>query len=346
MRTTAPVNTPCPMRASTFAAVLTVLMVTAAPLRAQQPVPPAAPTPGSSWNTSAPLRSTIPDQPAAKSNTTVVPKVAPVSPAVPPATAALIPAGIGQMTLTALLTEDGQRIDSGLVWRVFQERAAPDGGAKLVAESKLPVAVLRLPVGDYLVNAAFGRATITRRISVKQGEMPPERLIINAGGLRLAALVENGAAAPPNAVAFEIFSDERDQFGNRSRIVGGVRPGIILRLNSGIYNVVSTYGDANAQVRTDVTVEAGKLTETTVAHAVGKATFKLVTRAGGEALADTQWTIATPQGDIVKESAGALPTHMLTPGNYSVIARSQGRTFRRDFTLQHNDALQVEVLVQ
>ena len=65
------------------------------------------------------------------------------------------------------------------------------------AESKLPVAVLRVPVGDYLVNAAFGRATITRRISVKQGEMPPERLVINAGGLRLAALVENGAAAPP-----------------------------------------------------------------------------------------------------------------------------------------------------
>ena len=147
-------------------------------------------------------------------------------------------------------------------------------------------------------------------------------------------------------MTIEVFSDERDQFGNRNRIVGGVRPGVILRLSSGIYNVVSTYGDANAQVRADVSVEAGKLTEATVAHAVGKATFRLVTRAGGEAIADTQWVIATPQGEVVKESVGALLTHALLPGHYVVTARSQGRTFRREFTLQHNDALQVEVLVQ
>lgn len=334
---------PCPLRLLASTAALVVMLAATTPLGAQQP----APAPGNSWSTSAPLRSTIPDQPVAKSNTTVVPRAAPAdAPVAAPPAAALIPAGIGQITLTANLTEDGQRVDSGLVWRVFQERAPPDGRPKLVGESKLPTATMRLPVGDYLVNAAFGRATVTRRLSVKQGDMPPERFILNAGGLRLAALAENGAAAPPNAVVFEIFSDERDQFGNRSRIVGGIRPGIILRLNSGIYYVVSTYGDANAQVRTDVSVEAGKLTEATVAHAVGKATFKLVTRAGGEALADTQWTITTPQGDVIKESAGALPTHMLLPGNYSVIARSQGRTFRREFTLQHNDALQVEVLVQ
>lgn len=322
----------------------------AAAAYAQQPPPVAAPaSPGqsSSWSTSIPLRPTFPDQPSAPrpGNTTVLPKAVPAAPA--PATAAVpIPAGSGQITLSALLTDDGQRIDSGLVWRVFIEKAPPEGQPKLVTESRVPAPTFRLAAGDYLINAAFGRATITRRLTIKQGEMPAERFVLNAGGLKLAALVENGAPAPPAMVSFEIFSDERDQFGNRTRIVGGVRPGIILRLNSGIYYVVSTYGDANAQVRTDVSVEAGKLTEATVAHAVGKATFKLVTRAGGEALADTQWTITTPQGDVVKESAGALPTHMLAPGNYVVIARSQGRTFRRDFTLQHNDALQVEVLVR
>jgi hypothetical protein len=66
-----------------------------------------------------------------------------------------------------------------------------------------------------------------------------------------------------------------------------VRLGVILRLNSGIYHVISTYGDANAQVRTD-DGRSRQADEATVAHAVGKATFKLVMRAGGEALADTQ----------------------------------------------------------
>lgn len=228
----------------------------------------------------------------------------------------------------------------------LHREARDDGRPKLVTESRLPAPTLRLAPGDYLINVAFGRATLTRRLSVKAGDMPPEKFVLNAGGLRLAALVENGAPASAPAVAFEIYADERDQFGNRTRIVGGVKPGVILRLNSGIYHVISTYGDANAQVRADVSVEPGKLTEATVAHAVGKATFKLVMRTGGEALADTQWTIATTLGDVVKESAGALPTHMLAPGNYVVSARSQGRIFRREFTLQHNDAVQVEVLVQ
>jgi hypothetical protein len=325
-----------------LALVLPVLAVFC-PAHAQQTAPAATAAPPPAQGT--PLRSTIPDVPIPKFNTTVVPKAtapAPVPAPAPPA----IPAGMGQLSLSALMTADGQRIDSGLVWRVFLEKGGPDGRNKLVTESRAPAPTVRLAPGDYLINAAFGRAHLTRRLTVKAGEMPPERFVLNAGGLRLSALVGNGQPAPPGTVFFDVFSDERDQFGNRNRILSGAKAGVIVRLNSGIYNVVSTYGDANAILRTDVSVEAGKLTEATIAHAVGKATFKLVMRAGGEALADTQWTITTPQGDIVKESVGALPTHLLAPGNYVVNARSQGRTFRREFTLQHSEALQVEVLVQ
>lgn len=320
----------------------------AAVASAQQPAAPppaaAAPAAPSPWSTSPPLRSTIPDQPAQKGNTTIVPRAA--APAAPAPTPTPIPAGVGQITLRAALTDDSQPIDQGIVWRVYQEKGGPDGRNKLVTESRAPTPTLRLPPGEYLINAAFGRAHMTRRLSIKQGEMPAERFVLNAGGLRLAALVANGEPAPANTIMFDVFSDERDQFGNRTKILGGARPGIILRLNSGIYHVISTYGDANALVRTDVTVEAGKLTEATVAHAVGKATFKLVMRAGGEALTDTQWQITTPQGDVVKESVGALPTHMLAPGNYVVNAKSQGRVFKREFTLQHSEAIQVEVVVQ
>ena len=58
-----------------------------------------------------------------------------------------------------------------------------------------------------------------------------------------------------------------------------------------------------------MTVEAGKLTEATLSHAAAKVTFKLVARPGGDAIADTQWSLANAQGEIVKESVGALPTH-------------------------------------
>ncbi|MCK9912438.1 hypothetical protein MXD81_25005, partial [Microbacteriaceae bacterium K1510] len=83
------------------------------------------------------------------------------------------------------------------------------------------------------------------------------------------------------------------------------------------YRIVSRYGDANAKVEADVTVEAGKLTEATISHSAARVTFKLVTRIGGEALPDTQWTVQTPDGQMVLQSIGALPTHILAPGTYS-----------------------------
>jgi hypothetical protein len=251
------------------------------------------------------------------------------------------------VTLVALLTQDGQRIEQGLVWRVFQDnKGAPDGKSTLVSVHREASPVLKLPPGDYIVNAAFGRAHMTRRISVKPGVPSVESFILNAGGLRLTALVGNGEQAPPNSITYDIYSDDRDQFGNRAKMMEGAKPSLIIRLNSGIYHIVSTYGDANAVVHADVTVEAGKLTEATVAHAAAKVTFKLVTRAGGEALADTQWSIVNAQGETVKESVGALPTHMLAPGTYTVTAKSSGHAFRRDFSVQHGEIAQVEVVME
>lgn len=254
-----------------------------------------------------------------------------------------------QVTLVALLTQDGQRIESGVVWRVFQDEESTAAGThkkKLVATLRDASPVLRLPAGEYTVNAAFGRAHLTRRISIKPGVQSVEPFVLNAGGLRVAALVNDNEPAPPNSVHYEIFSDERDQFGNRTRIMDGAKTGVIIRLNSGIYHIVSTYGDANAHVSADVTVEAGKLTEAIVTHAAAKVTFKLVTRAGGEAMADTQWSILDGGGEVIKESVGALPTHVLAPGKYTVTARSGGRVFRRDFSVQSREIAEVEVVMQ
>ncbi len=138
------------------------------------------------------------------------------------------------------------------------------------------------------------------------------------------------AASPRRreAVTYAIFSDDRDQYRTANVVMGGAKPGLVIRLNAGIYHVVSTYGDANAKVEADVTVEAGKLTEAAVAHQAAKAAFKLVNRAGGEALPETHWTIQTQSGEIVKESVGALPSHLLAPGDYQIVAKSGGRLFK------------------
>lgn len=252
------------------------------------------------------------------------------------------------VTLVALLTQDGQRIDSGLVWRVYKDDQTSDAPSRniLVETSREASPVLRLEPGEYYVNAAFGRAHLTRRISVKQGVQSVEPFVLNAGGLRLKAMVNEGQAAAPTTVTFEVFSDERDQFGNRTRIVSGARPGVIIRLNSGIYRIVSTYGDANVRVSADITVEAGKLTEATITHTAARVTFKLVTHVGGEALPDTQWKVLNGAGEVVTESVGALPVHTLAPGTYTVTAQSGGQVYRRDFEVEQGQIAEVEVVMQ
>ena len=270
-------------------------------------------------------------------NTTVVPR----SPGVPKATGG----STGQLSLAAFLTDDSQALQQGLIWRVFREKGTADGKNVLVSSHRDANPTLRLEPGTYQVNVALGRANLTRKITVSADQNAQERFVLNAGGLRIIPVLAKGEAANEKDVSYDVQSDERDQHGQRVKVVTAAKAGVVLRLNAGIYSIVSTYGDANAVGRADVTVEAGKLTEVTLAHAAAKVTFKLVTRRGGDAIADTQWSLATGQGEAVRESFGALPTHFLAPGAYVVSAKHAGRVYRRDFNVKSGDTAFVEVVI-
>jgi hypothetical protein len=284
----------------------------------------------SGWQVEAPAPG---GQPA---NTTVVPR----TPGVPKS------GGVqGQLSLAAFLTEESQPIQQGLVWRVFREKSTPDGKNVLVSTHREANPTVRLDAGTYQINVALGRANLTRKIVVAAEQATLERFVLNAGGLRVIPVLAKGEPTNDRVVSYEVQSDERDSHGQRIKVVTAAKVGVVLRLNAGIYSIVSTYGDANAVARADVTVEAGKLSEVTLAHAAAAVRFKLVTRSGGEAIADTQWTVTNVQGQTVKESSGALPTHFLAPGRYAVRARHSGREYTRDFSIKAGDNTLVEVIM-
>lgn len=270
--------------------------------------------------------------------TTVVPRVEATTP--------------GEVRMSAYLTDEGQPLASGLVWRVFQEPDSPpaagaaSGQPRLIETRREAAPVLRLPPGRYIVVVAFGRAHQTRPLSVESGVETTERFVLNAGGLKLAAVGSNGEPVPDMSVTYDIYAGSSDQVGGRPKIVSGARPGLVLRLNAGVYHVVSVLGDANAIVRADITVEPGKVTEAVVTHHSARITFKLVQRAGGDAQADTRWVVQTPQGETVVESTGAIASHILAAGSYVVSARHSGQTFRREFQVEPGDPAQVEIVMQ
>ncbi len=266
----------------------------------------------------------------------------PISGFAPSSPAAQLAIPSGEITLAAKLTEESPEIGRGLVWRVFAPQADADGKLPLVASAQGGTSVFQLEPGSYLIHAAFGRAGATKRVTVGR-EPVRESLVLEAGGLKLDAILSGGVRIPPQKLKFSIYEADLDVRGERALIIPDVSPNTVVRLNAGTYHVVSTYGAVNAVIRADIRVEAGKLTEALVEHRAAQLTMKLVREEGGEAIADTAWSILADSGDIVRENVGAFASMVLAEGNYTAIARNRDRIYQRDFVVVAGRNQDVEV---
>ena len=139
------------------------------------------------------------------------------------------------------------------------------------------------------------------------------------------------ARIPAGQISFDLYKGSQFEPGDKRPIATGIATGDLVLIPEGTYHVVSNYGDANATVRSDIRVQTGKLTDATVSHRAAIVTLKLVNERGGEARANTQWSVLTPGGDVIKESIGAFPRVVLAEGDYRVIARNDGRSFQHEF---------------
>lgn len=255
-------------------------------------------------------------------------------------------AALHSVRLDALLVEGGEPLEHGLVWRVFERFPDETGKLPMVASSRGGQALFEFEPGEYYVHVAFGLAGVTRKLVIHDGApIDNQNFILNAGGLILNAVSGNDVGIPAAKLRFSIFSEEHDSNGQRQLIIGNVRPNQVVRLNDGIYHVVSEYGSFNAVIRSDIRLQAGSMTEATIQHRAAQLTFKLVAEAGGEAIADTAWSITNSAGDVISESVSAFPSLVLAEGEYTAIARHKEQLFRRDFQVVAGRNTDVEVLL-
>ncbi|MFN7101388.1 MAG: hypothetical protein ACK4N1_02090 [Pseudorhizobium sp.] len=252
------------------------------------------------------------------------------------------------VTLEAKLTaSDEEPMQEGLTWRVFSPISGQDGKLPLVASAEGGAAAFQLAPGDYFVNVAFGRAGVTKKLTVPaDGEVEKQVLVLEAGGVVLDATAGSDEQIPDNQLSFSVYSSEVREDGERGLVMAGITPKTIVRLNAGTYHVVSEYGDVNAIVRADIQVEAGKLVEATLQHRAAQITLKLVSQPGGEAVADTAWSVLTAAGDIVNESVSAFSTMVLAEGDYLAVARNKDKIYQRAFTVESANNIDVEVMMK
>jgi hypothetical protein len=249
--------------------------------------------------------------------------------------------------MEARLTEKGDAMTYGLSWRIFRPIAGEDGKLPLLASSEGGSTNFDLEPGEYFVHVAFGRAGATKKLVVPEnGDPDPQTFVLDAGGMVLNAVSGADMRIPPDELTFNIYSSEVREDGERGLIMGDVKPGEVVRLNAGTYHVVSNYGDVNASIRADIQITAGKLIEATIQHKAAKITLKLVSQEGGEAIADTAWSILSGSGDSVSESVGAFPVVILAEGKYTAVARHKDKIYQRDFTVTPGRNQDVEVLLE
>jgi hypothetical protein len=172
-----------------------------------------------------------------------------------------------------------------------------------------------------------------------------ETFEIAAGGARFEGRVGD-IRIPPGQISFDIYRGSQFAPGEKRQIAQQLASGEVVLLPSGVYHVVSNYGDGNSVMRSDLRIQPGKLTDTTIVHRAAKITLKLVSERGGEALANTAWSVLTPGGDIIKESIGAFPIVILAEGDYVAIARNEGRVHNRDFKVEAGVDREIEVLAR
>ena len=270
----------------------------------------------------------------------------PVAAVTAPVPSPLPPAAPGQgvLALTARYGKDMAVIGSGLVWRVYSDRPDETGAFKLIREDRGATPNIVLPPGSYVVHVALGLVSAVRPVTIKS-DTDRESFVLPAGGLRIEGRV-GSTKIPQNQISFSIYKGSQFEAGERSPLLPSVAAGDVVLLQEGTYYIVSNYGDANSTVRSDIRVQASKLTDVIITHRAAVITMKLVSDKGGEALANTAWSVITPAGDVIKESIGAFPRVVLSEGEYRAIAKNEGKVFERPFKVVNGVDGEIEVIAR
>lgn len=286
-----------------------------------------------------------PTLPAPLTQPTIVqPSIATMPPVSPPVGGTPPTSGQAVLALTARYGKDLPAINGGLVWRVFADKPDENGTFKLIREDRGATPNIVLPPGNYVVHVALGLVSAVRAVSLKS-ETDREAFVLPAGGLRIEGRVGT-SKIPANQISFAIYKGSQFDGSDRGPLVPNVAASDVALLPEGTYYIVSNYGDANSVVRSDIRVQAGKLTDVTVTHRAAVITLKLVGEKGGEALANTAWSVITPGGDVIKESIGAFPRVVLSEGEYRAIAKNEGKVFERPFNVVNGVDGEVEVIAR
>lgn len=231
------------------------------------------------------------------------------------------------LELTARFTEDGRTLVDNIAWKIS------DQDQTLVYDKTTVRAALRLPPGQYNVEATFGTAHLQETVNLQAGTKLALSLVMNAGALRVLPRVPgiDGFTVPSTSNIFALNSIERGKL-----VATSATPGEVINVPAGDYRVESKFASGNAVAVTDVHVRAGYTSAINIDHVAGLATLSVP---AGEP-SDTTWTITDAKGENITSQQADF---VLKPGHYMAIAQINGQPVKTEFDIAAGQAQEIKL---
>ncbi len=234
------------------------------------------------------------------------------------------------LELTARLSEEGGRIERDISWRLR------DSSGAIVYDRAISTAEIKVPPGEYMVEAVYGSAGFSQTVSVLEANRLYVNFILDVGGIRILPRLKGMGlpTAQPQSLVYSLSGRDKGQLIAISNIAGEV-----LRVPAGDYRIESRFAAGNAVAVTDVKVKPGKMSALEINHMAGLARLSYV----GAARDDITWMVTNHQGERLPRIQGQSANVVLKPGSYSATASVGDKTLTSYFIIAEGQERDVQL---
>ena len=246
----------------------------------------------------------------------------------------------GILRLSAVLGAEAKPLEKSVRFDVHEAAADADGKRKFVASDTGGPGRFPVSAGRYRVTATYGSASSPMDVDVAAGDDNVQRTLnLNAGILRLSAVLAAGGKPLEKGVRFDVHEAAVDADGKRKPVVSDTGGPGRFPVSAGRYRVTATYGSASSPMDVDVAAGDDNVQRTLNLNA-GILRLSAVLAAGGKPLEkgvrfDVHEAAVDAEGKRkpVVSDTGGQPRFPLSAGRYHVTARSDSGSASIEVTI-------------
>jgi Ca-activated chloride channel family protein len=171
---------------------------------------------------------------------------------------------VGYLRLNAVSKEGGKPVTENMRWTVYKAEKDINGKREKIDFSTAPEPLFKLSAGRYFIYAEHGDAASSMEAEVTSGELKEINMNLNAGYLKLHAILKEGAEPVTENMYWYVYKAEKDINSDREKVAQSGREEPLFKLSAGHYFIVAEYGNDNVTSSMEVEVTAGELNDITM----------------------------------------------------------------------------------